>query len=192
MPYISKNVWCQTHYTQQHHQEERGGIFRGLFFVFSSHLQLKQPLKIPIKTSHTERQLFLCSQRWWENNVFTKLKIRADPRILQRKRVRIEACFHKLPSSSSIRKMHLSRTGKWENWKISALRGQGVPSGVMGNKGVQCLRSQKLHLYERARCPAMFGWPPAARSLLGAPWELLSHYGQITNRVAPGMWNCWE
>lgn len=79
MPYISKNVWCQAHYTQQHHQEERGGIFGGLFFVFSSHLKLKQPLKIPIKTSHTERQLFLCSQRWWENNVFTKLKIRADP-----------------------------------------------------------------------------------------------------------------
>lgn len=57
---------------------------------------------------------------------------------------------------------------------------QGAPSGVMGNKGVQWLRSQKLHLYEQACCPAVFGWPPAARSLLGAPWELLSHYGQIT------------
>lgn len=67
MPHISKNVWCQAHYTQQHHQEEREGIFWGLFFVFSVYIySWKQPLKIPIKTSHTERQLFLCSWRWWE------------------------------------------------------------------------------------------------------------------------------
>lgn len=79
MPHISKNVWCQARYTQKHHQEERERILGGVVFcVFSLHLQLKQPLKIPIKTSHTERQLFLCCQRWWEYNIFMKLKIRAD------------------------------------------------------------------------------------------------------------------
>lgn len=53
--------------------------------VFSLHLQLKQPLKIPMKTSHTERQLLFYSWRWWEYNVFMKLKIRADLRFYKGK-----------------------------------------------------------------------------------------------------------
>lgn len=62
MPYISKKR--QAHCTRQHHQEEREGILGVVVVcVFSLHLQLKHPLKIPIKTSHTERQLGLCSQR---------------------------------------------------------------------------------------------------------------------------------
>lgn len=32
MSYLSKIVWCQPYYTQHHHQEERKGIFGGLFF----------------------------------------------------------------------------------------------------------------------------------------------------------------
>lgn len=53
--------------------------------VFSLHLQLKQPLKFSMKTSHTERQLFFCSWKWWEYNVFMKLKIRADLRFYKGK-----------------------------------------------------------------------------------------------------------
>lgn len=64
----------------------KGRDFWGVVFcVFNLHLQLKQPLKIPMKTSHTERQLFFCSWRWWEHNVFMKLKIRADLRFYKGK-----------------------------------------------------------------------------------------------------------
>lgn len=59
-------------------KRKRRDFWGVVFCVFSSLLQLKRSLKIPIKTSHTERQLVLCSWRWWEYNVFMKLKIRAD------------------------------------------------------------------------------------------------------------------
>jgi len=64
MPYIAQNVWCQAHYAQEHHQEEREGILGGLSIcVFSLYLQLKQSSKIPIKTSPTETLLVLGSWR---------------------------------------------------------------------------------------------------------------------------------
>lgn len=66
-------------------KKKEKGFLGGCFSVFSSLLQLKRSLKIPIKTSRTERQLILCSWRWWEYNAFMKLKIRADLRFYKGK-----------------------------------------------------------------------------------------------------------
>lgn len=89
MPYISKNVWCQAHYIQQHHQEEREGIFGGLFFVFSVYIYSWNSLWKFRWRLHILKDscfvFFFCSWRWREYNVFMKLKIRADLRFYKGK-----------------------------------------------------------------------------------------------------------
>lgn len=78
MPYISKNVWCQAHYIQQHHQEEREGIFGGLFFVFSVYIYSWNSLWKCLWRLHILRDSCFFVAGDDEYNVFMMLKIRAD------------------------------------------------------------------------------------------------------------------
>lgn len=195
MPYISKNVWCQVHYTQQHHQEERGGIFGGLFFVFSSHLQLKQPLKIPIKTSHTERQLFLCSQRWWENNVFTKQKIRAYPSFYRGKGwelrlASINCRAHPVSERCISVEQKGGKIGRFQHFQTrGSIRCYGKQRSAVAEESEiapLCVSLLSSCVWLTSHSPKSFG------STLGTSKPLWTDNRDWRNRVAPGMWNCWE
>lgn len=175
MPYISKNVWCQAHYIQQHHQEEREEIFGGLFPVFSLHLQLKQALKIPMKTSHTERQLFFCSWRWWEYNAFMKLKIRADLRFYKGKgwESRLGSVNCRAHPGSD---RYTSEGQKGEKIRFQHMQDKGCPAhssqGFVGVLWEQ--RNAVGFMYQNSSNPryiwTLTGW---TSSLLGAPWGVL-------------------
>lgn len=125
----------------------KGRDFWGVVFcVFSLHLQLKQPLKIPMKTSHTERQLllfFFCSWRWWEHNAFMKLKIRADLRFYKGKEwdLRLGSVNCRAHPVSDI---YTSERQKGKKIRFRHMQGKNcfAPSGkgfigASGNKGMQ-------------------------------------------------------
>lgn len=68
MPYISKNVWCQAHYIQQHHQEERERILGGCFLCFQFTFTAETGFENSYEDFIYWETAVFCSWRWWEYN----------------------------------------------------------------------------------------------------------------------------
>lgn len=115
------------------------------FWAFSLHLQLKQPLKIPLKTSHTERQLFFfCRWRWREYNGlwswksgqtlgFTKEKGENQGLLPQT----TELIQHQTDTSQQDRRVGILENFSMHWPRISLLVQARVSSGITENKGAQ-------------------------------------------------------
>lgn len=122
----------------------KGRDFWGVVFcVFSLHLQLKQPLKIPMKTSHTERQLFfvvgddeskmfLWSWKSGQTLGFTEGKGENQGLVLWT----TELIQYQTDTPWKDRRVRKSDFSTWRTRTVSLVQAR-VSSGYYGNKGMQ-------------------------------------------------------
>lgn len=144
MPYISKNVWCQAHYIQQHHQEEREEIFGGLFFVFSIYIYSWNSLWKFLWRLHIlrdscffvvgddESTMFLWSWKSGQTLGFTKGKSENQGLVLWT----AELIQYQTDTPRKDRRVRKSDFSTWRTRTVSLVQAR-VSSGYYGNKGMQ-------------------------------------------------------
>lgn len=139
MPYISKNVWCQAHYIQQHHQEEREGILGGCFLCFQFTFTAETAFENSYEDFIYWETAVFCSWRWWEYNFLWSWKSGQTLGFTNEKGENQGLVLW--TAELSFRHIYLGRIEGWEN-QISALAGQGLfcsfkpgfHRGIMGTK----------------------------------------------------------